>query len=431
MFVLTTLLIQIGVILIAARALGLLFRRFNQPQVVGEMFAGIMLGPSLLGWLAPGISAAVFPAASLNYLNAISQIGLVVFMFLVGLELNPRVMQGRTHAAVVTSHVSILAPFFLGTCLALLLYPRLSDASVPFSSFALFMGVSMSITAFPVLARILTEHKMLKTQVGAVTIACAAVDDVTAWCILAGVVLLVRASAVSVPFWMTLLGTAAFALFMLFIGRRWLMRLADIYYANNKLTQDLLGLILLLVLVAACITEGLGIHPLFGAFLLGAVMPKDHEFVRALSEKIEDLVVVLLLPIYFAFTGLRMNVGLIAGSAEMVLFFVLILSVAIGGKFGGATIAARVSGLPWREASGIGVLMNTRGLVELVALNIGLDIGVISTTLFTMMVFMALITTFMTTPLLEWIYPARLRKEVQLTIAQREMVAAVTGAGGE
>ena len=407
---LPTLLLQIGVILIVARVVGWLFRKIHQPQVVGEMAAGIMLGPSLLGWLAPGVSRALFPPESLGFLNSLSQIGLVLFMFLVGLELDPRILRGRTHAAVVISHTSILVPFLLGALLALFLYPRLSDEGVMFSHFALFLGTAMSITAFPVLARILTEQNLLRTRVGALTIACAAVDDVTAWCILAGVVLLVRAGSVTIPFWLTLFGTAAYAGLLFFGVRRALRRIEARYRSRNKITQHMLAIILLLVLASAWVTEWLGIHALFGAFLMGAIMPKDHGFVRALTEKMEHLIVVLLLPLFFAFTGLRTSVGLVSG-AQMWLFCGLIIAVAIAGKFGGSTISARLTGMPWREAGVVGILMNTRGLVELVVLNIGLDIGVISPALFTMMVFMALTTTFMTSPLLEWIYPARLRQE--------------------
>ncbi len=408
-FSLAILLFQIGVILIAARIVGWLFRQMHQPQVVGEMTAGIMLGPSLLGWMAPSFSATVFPVASLSFLNALSQIGLVVFMFLVGLELEPKMMRGRGHTAVVTSHVSILAPFLLGSALALYLYPRLSSANVPFSSFALFMGVSMSITAFPVLARILTEHRMLGTPVGALTIACAAVDDVTAWCILAGVVLIIRGAASAMPFWAMLLGTVAYACAMIFGARLWLRKLATLYQRRGKVTQDLLGGILLLALASALITERLGIHALFGAFLLGVVMPKEKAFVEALKGKLEHLTVVLLLPLFFAFTGLRTNIGALR-SSEMWGYLGLVLLVAIFGKLGGSMIASRLTGLSWREAGTVGVLMNTRGMVELVALNIGLEIGVISPALFTIMVLMALITTFMTTPALHWVYPTRLRQ---------------------
>ena len=400
---LPTLLIQIGVILLVARIVGWIFRKIHQPQVMGEMVAGILLGPSLLGWLAPNVSAALFPPESLGFLNSLSQIGLLLFMFLVGLELDPLMLRGRGHAAIVTSHVSILAPFFLGTLLALYLYPRLSDDSVTFTNFALFVGTAMSITAFPVLARILAERNLLRTRLGTVTIACAAVDDVTGWCILAGVVLLVRATEGSIPLWLTLFGSVVFIVVMLFATRPLLSKLERIYHQRGKLGQDVMALVFLLVLLSGLVTEWLGIHALFGAFLVGVIMPKHHGFVHALTEKLEDTAVVLLLPLFFAFTGLRTSIGLVSG-AEMWFYCVLIIFVAIAGKFGGSTIAARISGMPWREAGAIGILMNTRGLMELVLLNIGLDIGVLSPALFTMLVLMALITTFMTAPLLQWIY---------------------------
>jgi Kef-type K+ transport system membrane component KefB len=407
---LPTLLLQIGVILIVARLVGWAFRKIHQPQVVGEMVAGILLGPSLLGWLAPNVSAFLFPAESLGYLSALSQVGLVLFMFLVGLELNPRTLRERGHVAVVTSHASIVAPFLLGTLLALFLYPRLSDDSVTFTQFALFLGTALSITAFPVLARILTERKLLRTHLGTVAIACAAVDDVTAWCILAGVVLLVRASELTIPFWLTLVGALSYIGIMVFVVRPIVRRLLLSYRRRGFIAQDHLAVILLILLSSAWVTEWVGIHAFFGAFLAGVIMPKEPQFVHALTEKLQDLSVVLLVPLFFAFTGLRASFGLLTG-AEMWLYFGLIVAAAIVGKFGGSALAARMTGMGWREAGALGVLMNTRGLVELVVLNIGLDIGVISPALFTMLVLMALVTTFMTTPLLHWIYLDPLRRQ--------------------
>ncbi len=404
------LLVQIAVVVVAARLVGRLFRRIHQPQVVGEMVAGILLGPSLLGWVAPDLSAALFPPASLGFLNSISQVGLLVFMFLVGLELDPKLLRERGDTAVVTSHVSIVAPFVLGAVLATWLYPRLSHDGVTFTGFALFMGAAMSVTAFPVLARILTEKNLLRTRVGAVTLACAAVDDVTAWSILAAVVVIVRAGDAALPLWGTLGGSALFVVVMMVAVRPALRRLGDRFRRSGGLSHDALAGVLLLALLSALATEWLGVHALFGAFLAGAVMPKDSAFVRALTGKLEDVTVVLLLPLFFAFTGLRTSVGLVSGG-EMWAICALIVAVAVAGKFGGSTLAARATGMPWREAGALGVLMNTRGLMELVILNVGLDIGVISPTLFTMMVIMALVTTFMTTPLLDWIFPARMVQE--------------------
>jgi Kef-type K+ transport system membrane component KefB/nucleotide-binding universal stress UspA family protein len=410
---LLTLLLQIAVVLATARAMGELFRRIHQPRVVGEMVAGIMLGPSLLGWLAPGVAELIFPFDSLVYLNTLSQVGLLLFMFLVGLEFDPRLLRGRGHTAVVTSHVSIAAPFMLGALLALYLYPRLAEGHVQFTGFALFMGAAMSITAFPVLARILAERNLMHSNVGALTIACAAIDDVTAWSILAVVIAIVRSDAATMPLWLTLAGSALFILVMLFVVRPALGWLEGYYHSRGRFTQEMLAITLLLLLAAAWTTEWLGIHALFGAFALGAVMPKDPGLTHDITDRLEDVTVVFLLPLFFAFTGLRTSIGLVSGM-EMWLLTGLILLVAVAGKFGGSTIAARATGLPWREASALGVLMNTRGLMELVILSIGLELGVISPTLFTMMVLMAIITTFMTTPLLELVYPARLIRQAQI-----------------
>jgi Kef-type K+ transport system membrane component KefB len=362
-----------------------------------------------LGWLSPSASAAIFPPDSLNALNALSQIGLLVFMFLVGLEFDPQRLRRRGHVAVVTSHVSIILPFCLGAGLALYLYPQLSGAGVSRLHFVLFMSTAMSITAFPVLARILTEGNLLGTQVGAVAIVCAAVDDVTAWCILAGVVFLVRASSAALPFWLTLGGSLIYIAVLLFVVRRLVRRFVDVYRKRGTVTQDVLALALLLMLISGWVTESLGIHALFGAFLFGAIMPKDRDFVRAFTTKLEDLTVVLLLPLFFAFTGLRTSISLLS-SGPLWLYCLIIIVIAVIGKFGGATLSARAFGMSWREAGALGALMNTRGLIELVVLNIGLEIGVLSPTVFTMMVLMALTTTFTTTPLLDRIYPPALRQ---------------------
>ncbi|HET9956857.1 MAG TPA: cation:proton antiporter [Polyangiaceae bacterium] len=413
------LLLQIGVILVAARGVGLVFRRFQQPQVVGEMAAGILLGPSLLGWLAPNVSAFLFPAKSLVHLGTLSQVGLVLFMFLVGLEFDPKLLRGRGHAAVVTSHVSIVAPFFLGSVLALYLYPRLSDASVAFNGFALFMGAAMSVTAFPVLARILQERKLVHTKVGAVTIACAAVDDVTAWAILAVVIAIVRANALHAPLWLTLAGSLVYMVLMLFVVRPALRLLETRYHRAGRVSQDFLGLIFLLLLASAWTTEWLGIHALFGAFCLGAVMPKDRGLMHEIADKLENVTVVFLLPIFFASAGLKTRIGLVTG-AEMWGFFGLIMLVAVLGKFGGSTAAARLVGLSWRESSALGILMNTRGLMELVILTIGFDLGVISPALFAMLVMMALATTIMTTPVIQWLYPLERLREAQREDSEAE-----------
>ena len=413
-FDLPLLLTQIIVILVAARLTGALVRRLGQPQVVGEMIAGIALGPSLLGAYAPQVAATLFPAGSLAFVNTLSQIGLLVFMFLVGLELDPKVIRERGRSALVISHASIVAPFLLGATLAIVLYPTLAGPRVSFTGFALFMGAAMSVTAFPVLARILTERGLIRTPIGAIAIACAAIDDVTAWCILAAVVVIVRATGgeaggAGLPLWVTLGGSAAFVAFMLTGGRRALRLLETRYAARGRVTQDMIAVLMLATLASAWITERLGVHALFGAFLVGAVAPKSEGFVHALLERFADVMVVLLLPLFFAFTGLRTEVTLIDGAGAW-LVCALVIAVAVAGKVGGSAIAARATAMPWRDAAVIGVLLNTRGLMELVILNVGLDIGVISRELFAMMVLMALATTFMTTPLVTWLLPVLQRE---------------------
>jgi len=405
-----TLVLQIAVVLVVCRVAGTLFQKIHQPRVVGEMFAGIMLGPSLLGWVAPHFSAYLFPASSLGFLNALSQVGVIIFMFLVGLGINPRELKSQGHAAVLTSHVSITAPFVLASFLALYLYPRLSDDSVAFTSFALFMGAAMSITAFPVLARILNERNMLQTRLGTVAIACAAVDDVTGWCILAYIVVLIRSSHGGMPIWIILGGVVAFALIMIYGVQRLLQRFATIFENQGGLSENMVAFMLVLVLASALCTESLGIHLLFGSFLMGAIMPKEQKFVRYLLDRFETVTVTLLLPLFFAFTGLRTNITLVKGP-EMWLYCALIVLVAIVGKLGGSMLASWLTGMPGREAAGLGTLMNTRGLMELVILNIGLDIKVISPALFSMMVIMALITTFMTSPVLELLCPEEMRRK--------------------
>lgn len=411
------LMLQIAVILSTARVAGFVFRRMGQPQVMGEMVAGFLLGPSLLGWAAPELSGRLFPPGSLANLGPLSQVGVLLFMFLVGLELDPRLLRNRGRAAIVTSHASIAVPFLLGALLALYLYPRLSDRSVRFDEFALFMGAAMSVTAFPVLARILAERNLLRTRLGVMTIACAAIDDVTAWVILAAVVALVRSEAGDQPLVFTLAGSAVYVLAMIYAARPALRRLEAYYHSRGRLTQDMLAIVLVALALSAYATEWLGIHALFGAFVLGSVLPKDSGFVHELGEKLHDVTVVFLLPLFFAVTGLRTSLGLVSG-AEMWIACALIILAAVIGKFGGSALAARLTGLGWREASALGALMNTRGLIQLVFLTVGLEIGVISPALFTMMVLMALVTTFMTSPLVEWIHPARRIREEALGVPE-------------
>src|SRR3989441_1247166 len=414
--------VQALLIISASRLIGLLARRMRQPMVIAEIVAGILLGPSLLGWAAPHAASAVFSKDSLTVLSMLSQVGLILFMFLVGLEFDGKMLRGRGHTSVVISHTSIIVPFALGSVLALYLYPRLSAPTVPFTSFTLFMGAAMSITAFPVLARILVERRLLHSKLGAVAITCAAVDDVTAWCILAFVVSIVRAGNLGDAVRTTGLGLLYIGV-MLALVRPFLQRLAGRSANKEGLSQNLVAVTLVLLLLPSLATEAIGIHALFGAFLMGSIIPKANGFAQLLADKLEDLVVVLLLPLFFAYSGLRTEIGLL-NSPQAWLMCGLVIATACLGKFGGSAVAARLTGLRWREATALGILMNTRGLIELIVLNIGLDLGVISPALFTMLVLMALVTTFMTTPLLAVVYPR------EALVRDEEEEAVRTTAGG-
>jgi Kef-type K+ transport system membrane component KefB len=394
-------LVALTAVLITGRLLGLLFRYVGQPPVIGEVVGGILLGPSLLGQVWPEAATFILPPSVAPYLAVIAQLGVILYMFLVGLELNPAVLRERARATVAISHASIVVPFLLGAALALVLYPRLSTNEVSFTSFALFVGVATSITAFPVLARILTDRRMQKTPLGIMALGCAATDDVTAWCLLAFVVGVAQAQVGGA--FLVLGLTAAYIGFMFLVVRpvagRLLARLDE-----RRLTPGVMALVLGALLLSALTTEVIGVHAIFGAFLLGAVIPHDSAVARAFTRKLEDLVTVLLLPAFFAFTGMRTQIGLVSGMDQW-LVCGLILLVATAGKFGGTLAAARLTGLGWRDGAALGLLMNTRGLMELIALNIGLDLRVISPTLFAMMVLMALATTMATTPLLHLLTP--------------------------
>ena len=402
------------VVIIVSRAVGALFRRINQPQVVGEIAAGILLGPSVLGAAWPQATSYLFSPKVLPFLDMLANVGLIFFMFLIGLELDMRLIRGRGHAAALVSHVSIVFPFILGVGSALVLFSQLGSASGKFTPFALFLGASMSITAFPVLARILTERGLYKTRLGAVTLTCAAVDDVTAWCILAVVVTVARASGMSAAL-LTIGLSIIFIAFMIFVVRPLMARLATHHEEHGSLSGAALAVVFGGVLLSAIATDRIGIHAIFGAFLFGAVMPQRSEFIRELVGKLEDFVAVFLLPLFFAYTGLRTQFGLIGGDPKLWMFCGVILFIAVLGKWGGSTAAAKAVGLEWRESLAVGILMNTRGLTELIILNIGLDLGVIPPTLFAMLVIMAVVTTFMTTPLLSLVYP---RRELERMVAE-------------
>lgn len=414
-------LLQIVIVIGLSRLMGWGCKLIKQPLVIGEIIAGIMLGPSLLGLIFPHFATILFPESTLPFLNVLSEIGLIFFMFLIGLELNPQYLAGQFEVAILVSHISIVIPFTLGSILALLLYPLVSDQSVSFTAFSLFLGAAMSITAFPVLARIITENNLQGTRLGTLALTCAAVDDVTAWCLLALAIAVTRTNNI-VDAFPTIIASIIYIIFMFTIGRKFLQKIAKDYERNGKLTQLVLAGIYIIVVTSSLITELIGIHLIFGAFLIGAVMPKNPNLIREIAEKTEDFVLIFLLPIFFAYSGLRTQIGLL-NRPELWLLCGIVLAVAILGKYLGTYWAARFSGIEKREASALGWLMNTRGLTELIVLNIGLSLGVISPLLFTMLVIMALVTTFMTSPLLEWTYPKQL---IRLNLINQENLPKVS-----
>jgi Kef-type K+ transport system membrane component KefB len=408
-------LLALLVVILASRVLGALFRHFQQPAVIGEVIAGILLGPSLLGRLAPSASAYLLPPTVAPYLGILAQVGVILYMFLVGLELDTGLLRKKTHATLAISHASIIAPFLLGATIALWIYPTLSSSDVPFGVFAMFMGVSMSVTAFPVLARILTDRGMHKTKLGVIAISCAAVDDVTAWCLLAFVVSIAQSRIGGAM--LTIGLTIGYIAAMFVVVRPIVHRLVLRQEVRQRLTQGATTVVFVGLLLSSLATEYIGIHAVFGAFLLGAVIPHESLLAKSLTNKLEDLVIVLLLPAFFAFTGMRTQIGLVSGATNWLICGLIIL-VACLGKFGGSTLAARLSGLSLRDSASLGALMNTRGLMELIVLNIGLDLKVLSPTLFAMLVIMALVTTFATTPIVHLLTRGRSLDEPELTAAR-------------
>jgi Kef-type K+ transport system membrane component KefB len=394
---LASFLLALIVVVACARGLGVVASRMGQAPVIGEMIAGIVLGPSLLGRLFPAASAALFTPHVTDLLGIGAQASVVVFMFLVGLELEPARLRGQSHVTVVTSHAGILTPFVLGAFLALYLYPRYSTRDVPFMVFDLYSGVSLSVTAFPVLVRILSALRIQHTGLGTLALACAAVDDATAWLLLAALTSVTRADAAS-AFW-TLGLTIAYVVLMFGLARPRVERLVRAYDREGGATAGVISVAFLAILASALITEWIGIHALFGAFLLGVVTPHDSVIAQDLRRKLEDFVVVIALPVFFAFSGLRTRIGLQGDPAQW-LDLLIIVAVASVGKIGGCFLAAWSQGVPRREAWGLGILMNTRGLMELIVLNVGLDLKVLSPHLFSLLVLMAVITTVATTPLL-------------------------------
>jgi Kef-type K+ transport system membrane component KefB len=396
---LARLLLQILIILLTARVLGGLARRLGQPFVIGEMAAGIALGPSLLGAVAPSLSASLFAPESLGFLGVLSQIGVIVFLFGTGLEFAWRHVRDRAPTAFVVSGVSIMLPFALGVLVARALYDSSAPPAIPFHSFALFIGIAMSITAFPVLARILSERRMTATPVGALALTCAAVDDVTAWTLLAFVVAVVTSGGALTTVATTMALTGLFVLVMGWVVRpalrAWFQRRSGSEAFNEQVASAIV-----LLFASALATELIGVHALFGAFIAGAAFPASEEVRADIRTRVETFSSAVLLPLFFAHTGLRTHIGLIDGWS-MVAICLGIIALATIGKLGGSMLAGRVMGLDWNSSFVLGALMNTRGLMELIALNVGYDLGVISPQLFTIFVLMALTTTAMTGPLVD------------------------------
>lgn len=393
-------LLALAVVIAFARVGGMVFRALQQPAVVGEIVAGIMLGPSLLGHVWPGAFGYLLPPTVAPFLDVLSQLGIILYMFLVGLELDPASVARHGRSAVAISHASIVTPFLLGSMLALVLYPQVAAAGFPFTGFSLFMGVSMSVTAFPVLSRILTDLGINKTPLGVTALTCAAVDDVTAWCLLAVVVGVVEAHGTGSL--ITAATAVAYIIFMIVLVRPTIGRLTLRQENSGRLTQGMMAIVFVLLLLSALATDLIGIHAMFGAFALGAVIPSDSKLAHEMTDRLEDVLVVLLLPTFFAFTGLRTRIGLVSGLHAWLLCGLIIVVASIG-KFGGSFVAARLTGLGWRDSSALGVLMNTRGMAELIVLNIGLQLRVINPTVFAMLVVMSLVTTLATTPILHMI----------------------------
>jgi len=393
--------LQLLVILFTARAFSYLFRKIGQPSVIGEIIAGIALGPSLLGYFFPECSLFLFPAESLQNLNVLSMIGLILFMFIIGMEVDINILTNRAQDAVIISHSGITIQFFLGAVMAYFLYGSYAPPGVTFIAFALFFGIAMSITAFPVLARIIQERGLTRSYLGTMAITTAAVDDVTAWCILALVIAVVKSGIVAHAL-VTISLVMIFILVMLFVVRPFMDKVGSIFDTKENLGKPVVALVFIILLVSSLFSELIGVHALFGAFLAGVVMPQHLQFKQVFSQKIEDVSVVLFLPLFFVTTGLRTEIGLL-NSSELWMVCGGIIALATVGKMGAVSLIAKFLGLSWRNSLSLGAMMNTKGLMELVVLNIAYDLGILSKELFTMMVLMALATTFMTGPLLDLI----------------------------
>jgi Kef-type K+ transport system membrane component KefB len=393
--------IQIAVILIFANLIGYGLSRIKQPFVIGEIVAGILLGPSFLGRISPSVSHALFPENSLNILSVLSQIGLILFMFVIGAELDLQAMRRRLGSVIFISQFSMIVPFAMGLGAAYFLYDEFAPHNVPFSGFALFIGISMSITAFPVLARMVKERGISHTNIGVTALTCAAINDIVAWCLLAVVVAVVRKGSVVSSFH-TILWCLCYVLVMVLVVRPILRRALAKSTKANMAGRGSMAIILVLLLISSWVTDNIGIHSLFGAFFAGLILPGTAEFRKTIIKNIGHVGTVLLLPLFFVISGLRTRIDIMNDPHTLIIGSLVVLT-AIAGKLGGTALAARLASYPLKDSLSIGALMNTRGLMELIVLNIGYDLGVFSSSMFTIMVLMALISTMITFPVLDLI----------------------------
>ncbi len=389
---------QLLVVIAVARCAGVLFRQLGQTAVIGEMAAGILLGPSFLGRLWPSAEAFLFPPSAIPPLSLLSQFGVILFMFVVGTDVDLDGLRHRAHRTVVISNAGIAVPFGLGFAAAFYLHDRFAPPGVPFLAFALFTAVAMSITAFPVLARILAERRLAGTELGNTAIGCAAIDDVSAWCLLTVSLAVARQAGFARPLLTVVLAAVFSVLLLTVIGPR-VARFLRVTHARDGAPARTLAWAAIFAFASALVTEAIGIHALFGAFLAGVALSSSNEVKTSVRDAIEPLTSVVLLPLFFASAGLRTEIGLL-DSAGAWFICAAITAVAIAGKLGGTSLASRWTGMGWRDALAIGALMNTRGLMELIVLNVGYELGILSPAMYTMMVVMALVTTCMTGPML-------------------------------
>ncbi|MDR1555798.1 MAG: cation:proton antiporter [Tannerellaceae bacterium] len=395
------LLLQIIAILLTCRLFGWLFMKIGQPTVIGEILAGIVLGPSILGHFAPGISDFLFREESLANINVLSQFGLILFMFAIGMDLDISEVRRKLKETILISHTSTIVPFFFGMLTAYFVYDRYANPTTPFLPFALFIGISMSITAFPVLARIIQERGLTKSHLGTLTLASAANGDITAWCLLAVVIAIAQAGTMLSAIY-SILFSGVYLLLMFFVVQPFLRMLGHIYHNKEVIDKGMVALMFLILICSSYFTQLLGLHALFGAFIAGVVMPANIKFRKILTEKVEDVSLALFLPLFFVSTGLRTEIALL-NTPELWWMCGIITLAAIIGKFGGAFFSARFTGESVRNSLYIGALMNTRGLMELVVLTIGYEMHILSPPIFVMLVLMTLVTTFMTAPLIAFI----------------------------